>query len=100
MPASIFADAPRLHSGLGANEFPAILQGGEEVIPRNETGVTQIDAGGQQGGDNYTINIQALDSESFEEYLRRNPGALASALQNMANKGNAGFRFAVNKVAQ
>jgi len=34
VPASVFANAPRLHSGLMSDEFPAILQRGEEVIPK------------------------------------------------------------------
>jgi hypothetical protein len=34
VPAGVFAGAPRLHSGLAADEFPAILQRGERVIPR------------------------------------------------------------------
>jgi len=31
---SIFAGAPRLHNGLAADEFPAILQRGESVVPK------------------------------------------------------------------
>jgi lambda family phage tail tape measure protein len=34
VPMSIFAGAPRLHGGLAADEYPAILQRGETVIPR------------------------------------------------------------------
>lgn len=34
VPPSVFARAPRLHSGLAPDEFPAILQTGERVIPR------------------------------------------------------------------
>lgn len=34
VPASVFAGAPRLHSGLAPDEYPAILQRGEKVIPR------------------------------------------------------------------
>ena len=34
---SIFLNAPRLHQGLASDEFPAILQRGEEVIPRGES---------------------------------------------------------------
>ena len=34
MPASLFNNAPRLHGGLAADEFPAILQKGETVIPK------------------------------------------------------------------
>ncbi len=33
-PASLFANAPRFHSGLAWDEFPAILQAGETVTPR------------------------------------------------------------------
>lgn len=33
-PALAFAGAPRLHGGLAADEFPAILQRGETVLPR------------------------------------------------------------------
>ncbi|MDX0230241.1 hypothetical protein GOC14_06730 [Sinorhizobium meliloti] len=35
---AIFANAPRLHSGLFPGEFPAILQRGEMVIPKNMVG--------------------------------------------------------------
>ena len=34
-PAGLFVNAPRLHSGLKPDEFPAILQRGETVLPRN-----------------------------------------------------------------
>lgn len=34
VPALAFAGAPRLHSGFAPDEFPAILQRGETVIPR------------------------------------------------------------------
>jgi hypothetical protein len=34
IPASYFASAPRLHQGLAADEYPAILQKGEQVIPK------------------------------------------------------------------
>jgi len=34
VPSSVFAHAPRLHSGLRPDEFPAILQYGETVLPR------------------------------------------------------------------
>jgi hypothetical protein len=34
VPALAFAGAPRLHSGFSPDEFPAILQRGERVVPR------------------------------------------------------------------
>lgn len=42
---SVFWGAPRLHSGLMPDEFPAILQHGEEVIPK----------GGRGAGDTYMV---------------------------------------------
>ena len=33
---AVFAHAPRLHSGLTSNEFPAILEKGEEVLTRKD----------------------------------------------------------------
>lgn len=36
IPASLFAAAPRLHQGLMPDEYPAILQRGETVIPRGQ----------------------------------------------------------------
>ncbi|KPL27894.1 MAG: hypothetical protein AMJ72_06390 [Acidithiobacillales bacterium SM1_46] len=38
VPALAFAAAPRLHGGLAADEFPAILQRGETVLPRGAAG--------------------------------------------------------------
>jgi hypothetical protein len=38
VPAALFAGAPRLHSGLAADEFPSILQRGERVIPKGGGG--------------------------------------------------------------
>lgn len=39
VPAMAFAGAPRLHGGLSGDEFPAILQRGEQVIPRGGGGM-------------------------------------------------------------
>lgn len=51
IPASMFANAPRLHSGgmVGPGEVPAILQKGEQVIPRGSPG--------GRGGFFGTINV-------------------------------------------
>jgi len=60
IPAWMLAAAPRLHNGLAPDEFPAILQRGERVIPKN----TRI---GQPPS--VTINVQApkgyMDRESL-----------------------------------
>jgi len=66
VPASTFANAPRLHGGgLAGDEVPAILQKGEQVIPRD-----QVQAGG--GGNVRVVNVQ--DPSIAEDYIRSAPG--------------------------
>ena len=50
----LFAGAPRLHSGLFANEFPAILEKGETVIPKG---------GGASGGCNVKVIVNNMGEE-------------------------------------
>ncbi|HRE06727.1 MAG TPA: phage tail tape measure C-terminal domain-containing protein, partial [Opitutaceae bacterium] len=38
VPTAMFHNAPRLHQGLAPDEFPAILQRGEAVIPKSRVG--------------------------------------------------------------
>ena len=38
VPSSVFFGAPRLHNGLRYDEYAAILQRGEEVVPANQAG--------------------------------------------------------------
>jgi len=42
VPAMAFAGAPRLHAGLAADEFPAVLQRGETVIPKGGAAPTVV----------------------------------------------------------
>ena len=51
----LFNNAPRLHNGLGAGEFPAILQRGEQVIPR-----------GGSSGPTVVINIDNRSSQEVQ----------------------------------
>lgn len=76
LPAYAFAGAPRLHSGLSADEYPAILQKGEEVIPKSKAGQKQEKSGDSANLNQYTININAVDAKSFAELCKRNPSAL------------------------
>lgn len=55
VPSYLFAGAPRLHNGLMADEFPAILQKGETVLPKNTA----------MGGMNVTFNISTPNAQSF-----------------------------------
>jgi Lambda phage tail tape-measure protein (Tape_meas_lam_C) len=66
VPATAFADAPRMHSGgwagLRPDEVPAILQKGERVLNRREA-----QGYGRSSASNITINIQTRDAESFRQ---------------------------------
>jgi hypothetical protein len=55
VPAYMFAGAPRFHNGLMPDEFPAILQKGETVLPKNS----------KMGGNNITFNITTPNAQSF-----------------------------------
>ncbi len=44
-----FQQLPRFHTGLKSDEFPAVLQRGEAVIPKNKVG--------SLGGGNVTVNV-------------------------------------------
>jgi len=64
-PAGLFVNAPKLHSGLKADEFPAILQRGETVLPRNfSQGVS---------GSNIKI-VNVLDPSVVGDYLATSEG--------------------------
>ena len=86
--SSLFDNAPRLHNGLMPDEFPAILQRGERVIPKNQTG------GGGAGGDaeivTNNITINAVDAKSFSDMCKQNPdaifGPIMSRLKNNKNR--------------
>jgi uncharacterized protein YukE len=82
VPASLFLGAPRLHGGLAPDEFPAILQRGETVIPKSGGGGGMIV--------NQTINptIVANDAASFADMTNRNPEAVTAPIMQAIQEGN------------
>ncbi len=72
VPAYAFAGAPRLHSGLMPDEFPAILQRGETVLPKNKkTGSSpQI-----------VMNITTANAQSFMDSQGQIMSRLAGQMQ-------------------
>ena len=62
-----FIGAPRFHNGLRADEFPAILQKGEEVIPKDEVGRER----GGRNSSNITVNVTTPDADSFRASQRQ-----------------------------
>jgi lambda family phage tail tape measure protein len=70
VPSHLFAGAPRFHNGLMPDEFPAILQKGETVIPRNS----------KMGGNNITFNITTPNAQSFMDSQGQIMSKLATQL--------------------
>lgn len=66
VPAQTFINAPRFHDGLRPGEFPAILEEGEEVIPRNKRGQR-----GQSSGVTINQNVYPRDYDSFRRTQRQ-----------------------------
>ncbi|HEY5411096.1 MAG TPA: phage tail length tape measure family protein, partial [Caulobacteraceae bacterium] len=63
--SSLFVGAPRLHSGLAPDEYPAILQTGEEVVRRG---------GSRVGSRNTTVNMHihgVSDTGGFQRSQRQ-----------------------------
>jgi len=86
VPSSLFNFAPRLHNGLRSDEFPAILQKGETVLPKGSSmsGMTNI-------------TIQALDAASFQEFMNRNTGALQGPMTRIL-QSSKGMRNTIRRV--
>ena len=88
---SVFANAPRYHSGgvagLQPNEVPAILEAGEVVIPKD----ARRRGGGAEpsAGDTYNITIQAADAQSFAKLLERGKGTLENLIVNGIQRGGS-----------
>jgi hypothetical protein len=75
MNADIFSRAPRFHNGLKPDEFPAILQKGETVIPKERSNQ-------DSGSINYHFNISAPDGK----IARESQSQLYQMLWNIQNK--------------
>jgi lambda family phage tail tape measure protein len=78
VPAYAFAGAPRLHSGLMPDEFPAILQRGETVLPKNM----------KSGGNNITFNITTPNAQSFMDSQGQIMSKLAGQMQRFRTRNN------------
>ncbi len=83
LPASMFANAVRLHKGLRGNEYPAVLERGEQVIPR--------------GGDseatepisiNITNNITAMDTQDVSRAIAPLSRQMASQVKGAMRKNH------------
>lgn len=87
VPALAFAGAPRFHSGgvagIGPDEYPAILQRGEEVLTQDDP--RHVRNGGGMGSGPVTVNIFAQDANSF----RRARDQVTSDIARAVARGQA-----------
>lgn len=83
---ALFRNAPRLHGGLSPDEYPAILQRGETVTPKGQGQTVQ-----------HIYYINAIDTKSFAETVKRNPGAIVE-VTNQNLKGNGVLRNTIRRV--
>ena len=77
----LFAGAPRLHGGLKSDEFPAILQKGEEVVPKGGGGKAVVN-----------INVNAIDAQGTYEFLIKNKRTLAFVIGSAMNNNHPSRR--------
>jgi hypothetical protein len=97
-PAGKIKKSYKFHSGGGVglknDEVPAVLQTGEYVLNREQ--VNGLKNGGGGSGTMYNITINAVDSQSFQQAIQRNPEAIISvATQDIMRNGN--LRKAIKK---
>ena len=76
-----FSKVPRLHGGLEADEFPAILQAGEKVIPKNRGNNSQ----GSGGKTVIKLNITAMDSQSVFQAIEPLKKELADMMSDASS---------------
>jgi len=97
VPANDFSDAPRFHTGLGADEFAAILQRGERVLTANQNtrlaatlnGLTAQGEKPQAPGPTIVFNITTPDADSFQRSRTQIMGQAAAALGRASRKTGA-----------
>lgn len=79
IPAHAFIGAPRLHDGLMPDEFPAILQRGETVLPKDAK---------MSGGVNVVFNISTPNAQSFMDSRGQIMAKFAGEMQRFRARNN------------
>lgn len=78
VPAHVFMGAPRFHDGLMPDEFPAILQKGETVLPK----------GMKQAAPQVVMNISTPNAQSFMDSRGQVMAKFASEMQRYRLRNN------------
>ena len=94
----VFAHAPRLHSGLASDEFPAILQQGERVFSRSEV---------SRGGSSSNQRLEALMGQVVSLLSQRQTINLSAKVVDSRDvvtgeqmEGRRGERFVMRHVGR
>jgi len=82
----------RLHDGLAADEFPAILQKGEMVIPKEDT-----DSDKQPVTVNNVVYVTAMDAKSIYDVAVRNPEAFMAPFKMALCAGDSDLRSLIKR---
>lgn len=97
IPAGVSAGAVAAMEGLvsldvGAwdvpSDMPAYLHAGEMVVPENFASGMRGAGGFSGGGDSYTINVNAIDTQTGAQFLKNNASVIASSLSSQARNFN------------
>jgi hypothetical protein len=103
-PSWLFASARRLHSGLAADEFPAILQAGEEVVSRSDrrTILDRLDRAQGSGGN---VKINLVNSTGVQASARKSDAPRWDGKQwvqdivlEAVNGGNSSLMYAIRNL--
>jgi hypothetical protein len=99
-PRTAIENIQRFHTGGGyglkSNEQPAILEYGERVLTEGQNKTLESINPNNFGGAMYNITINAVDSQSFQQAIQRNPEAIVSVVtQDIMRNGNT--RKAIKK---
>ena len=88
---STFAHAPRLHSGLAPDEYPAVLQKGEAVVTAQQMASAKSAAAPQQlvVHQEQHFHFQGIDGRDIERMLYEHKGTIAGITADAARSSFA-----------
>lgn len=85
--SALFDNAPRLHNGLMPDEYPAILQRGEMVIPANKVGSGSINVQVNINNQGTPMQIESQTQRTNADGTQVIDITVKSALERMASDG-------------
>ncbi|WP_428491688.1 phage tail tape measure protein [Rhodopila sp.] len=77
------------------SDHVAMVHAGETIMPASAAEAWRQGQSGAAGGGDIHVHIQTHDAKSFQEMLRSNPDAIASAVRTAHRNGNSDLRAAM-----